>query len=572
MPDALPPSAWAHLFAQRLQNFGWLTGPLGNRRKTDLLAANLGPVSPWDSVAQRAHFALLLDNDEAQAVDAWRDALTHMSSLDLVSSELTAFDALSLLRRIVGDTPFTGEDLGQPVHLMSISEAAGSDFDHLWIMGLHEDAWPAPPSPTPFLPITLQAAHKVPGCTPRSQLDQAAGLTRRLLASAGHIVVSYPMMLAERPLGPSPLLGNARKTEPAPQPFALVAPLSAGASAGAGYTHWYLQPAELESLLDIRAPLLPEGSIAPGGARTLEMQAACPFRAFAEMRLGARPLESPDLGLDPRQRGKLIHKAMELFWHRLRSQDNLRQLAPAQLDSLVEDSVKESLRFTRLPGGLFHDKLKDLEISRLSAMVHEWLALERERAPFTVVASEQKRDIALAGLHLSTRVDRVDQLPDGSHVLIDYKTNAPSPDAWDGRRPDQPQLPLYALTFQERGGQERAGQEHAGTTELRLRESLQVPSTHGGPAGPAPAFDAPLAAVAFAQMRTGDMRFRGRASQDGLLPGVDAVDSFEQLPRDWRTVLEKLATNYRDGHAEVDPKFESTCDFCHLHSLCRIHE
>ncbi|MBK5293790.1 MAG: hypothetical protein JJE04_19200, partial [Acidobacteriia bacterium] len=33
VPDALPPSAWAHLFAQRLQNFGWLTGPLGNRRK-----------------------------------------------------------------------------------------------------------------------------------------------------------------------------------------------------------------------------------------------------------------------------------------------------------------------------------------------------------------------------------------------------------------------------------------------------------------------------------------------------------------------------------------------------------
>ncbi len=42
------------------------------------------------------------------------------------------------------------------------------------------------------------------------------------------------------------------------------------------------------------------------------------------------------------------------------------------------------------------------------------------------------------------RIDRVDRLLDGARVLIDYKTGAATAD-WRGERPDNPQLPVYAL-------------------------------------------------------------------------------------------------------------------------------
>ena len=42
------------------------------------------------------------------------------------------------------------------------------------------------------------------------------------------------------------------------------------------------------------------------------------------------------------------------------------------------------------------------------------------------------------------RIDRIDRLADGARVLIDYKSGLADAD-WRGERPDNPQLPLYAL-------------------------------------------------------------------------------------------------------------------------------
>jgi hypothetical protein len=50
-----------------------------------------------------------------------------------------------------------------------------------------------------------------------------------------------------------------------------------------------------------------------------QYQAACPFRAFVELRLGAEDLEVPVPGLDARQRGTLIHAALEVFWTEVRT-------------------------------------------------------------------------------------------------------------------------------------------------------------------------------------------------------------------------------------------------------------
>src|SRR5690606_11198928 len=50
---------------------------------------------------------------------------------------------------------------------------------------------------------------------------------------------------------------------------------------------------------------------------------------------------------------------------------------------------------------------------------------------------------------LQLRIDRVDQLNNGELLLIDYKTGSPKAKSWLGERPDEPQLPLYAVSSQE---------------------------------------------------------------------------------------------------------------------------
>ena len=60
-----------------------------------------------------------------------------------------------------------------------------------------------------------------------------------------------------------------------------------------------------------------------GGSRVFAHQAACPFRAFAEHRLVARPLERLQVGLGPMRSGTLMHRALELLWRELRTQQAL---------------------------------------------------------------------------------------------------------------------------------------------------------------------------------------------------------------------------------------------------------
>jgi ATP-dependent helicase/nuclease subunit B len=151
------------------------------------------------------------------------------------------------------------------------------------------------------------------------------------------------------------------------------------------------------------------------------------------------------------------------------------------------------------------------------------------------VGIETERLIGIAGLQIRVRADRVDALPDGREIILDYKTGQLRSDVWEGERPDEPQLPLYCTTS-----------------------------------------DTPVAGAAFAQIRTGELRFRGLTATGAELPQLTKMKINPAIPFDrqlveWRRVLEDLAEDFRAGKAEVDPK-PGACDNCGLRGFCRIRE
>ena len=90
-----------------------------------------------------------------------------------------------------------------------------------------------------------------------------------------------------------------------------------------------------------------------------------------------------------------------------------------------------------------------LEQQVCADLLSEWLSLERKRdISFRVLEMEQNHTLDLNGLMLTLRPDRIDEYDDGRRVVIDYKTRAPSKNKWLGHRPEEPQLPLYALLDQ----------------------------------------------------------------------------------------------------------------------------
>ena len=145
---------------------------------------------------------------------------------------------------------------------------------------------------------------------------------------------------------------------------------------------------------------------------------------------------------------------------------------------------------------------------------------------------EQKRLLKVAGLELSGRIDRMDRLPDGSHLLIDYKTGNPNPKVWGGPRPEDPQLPLYAVSASENIG-----------------------------------------AVAFARLTAGKMAFLGVSKEKNVLPEVKPAKSWPDLLAEWKREAESLGASFAAGEAHVDPKSDlDTCRLCDLQTLCRVYE
>jgi RecB family exonuclease len=264
-----------------------------------------------------------------------------------------------------------------------------------------------------------------------------------------------------------------------------------------------------------------------GGTRVLADQAACPFRAFARHRLAAEPLEAPPYGPDASDRGKLLHALMREIWTQLKDSAALQHqnLVPV-IQRAAEAAVKEA--------GI-EGRFAELERVRLAKLADEWLALEKSRKGFEVIALEEKRTLRIANLEFSSRIDRMDRLleGEGGHVLIDYKTgHRVTPKDWEPPRPDDPQLPLYAVAAEEA-----------------------------------------LSAVAFAKLRPGAMRFAGFSKSKEILPQVRPAKNWPALLALWKDEAQSLGGAFAAGAAAVDPKRDlKTCERCDLQTLCRVYE
>ena len=118
-----------------------------------------------------------LDSSEYQTLKKWQEILADFAALGRVVSRTGYSEGVSRLRRMTAETLFQPETPDVPIQILGVFEAAGMEFDHLWVMGLSDEAWPPQPSPNPFLPIELQRAAKLPQGSAAASLEFACRLT-----------------------------------------------------------------------------------------------------------------------------------------------------------------------------------------------------------------------------------------------------------------------------------------------------------------------------------------------------------------------------------------------------------
>jgi probable DNA repair protein len=450
-----------------------------------------------------------LDSDEFQTHAKFNEVLAGFARLERIVPRLSAPRALSRLRHLCAETLFQPETPDAPVQVLGAFESAGLEFDALWVSGLTDEAWPLPARLNPFLSPVLQRKAGIPEGSAEGALALAKRMTDGWRAAAGEVVFSHPLMEGDRSLIVSPLIRDVAEQLP---------PLLAQPR----HRDMIFALRRIETLQDGRAMVLPTRT-PRGGTRILSDQAACPFRAFARHRLDAQALEEPVEGPDARTRGRLLHELMKALWADLRGSGGLGSDCGPAIARAAHTAVADAA---------IEEPFATLERRRLEKLAREWLDVERERPPFEVVATEEKRKLAVAGMELNGRIDRLDRLEAGGHALIDYKTGTPTPNSWKTPRPDDPQLPLYAV----------------GATEE-------------------------ITAVAFAKLRTGDMKYMGFSDGADRIPGVKPAKDWDALLADWKAEVESLGADFANGDARVDPKKGlQTCRQCDLQPFCRVYE
>lgn len=471
-----------------------------------------------------------LNSEEYQVVESWMKLLADYTSLDLITQPVNLTQALHTLQKMAANAIFQPKTPDAPIQVLGMLEAAALPFDYLWIAGLDDVSWPPEPRPNPFIPKRLQRELNMPHATAERELLFCQLLLKQFTQSAQHIIFSHAEKEDELELQASPLIKQ-------------YATLTLEALSLETYHIPAMRIHEthkIETLIDNQAPALLTDEKVHGGVNVIKQQALCAFKAFSECRLHAQELEKPLPGLRAKDRGNLIHKTLERVWNKLADHATLLHLPQQELDSLINECIHHALETTAHARHDYPEYL-GLEKQRLYHLIHDWLTLEKQRPPFKVINNEKTSQLTIDRLALTVRIDRVDELADGKKLIIDYKTGKNSDiNSWFSERPDEPQLPLYAL--------------------------LDSDHTVG---------------ITFAQVASGETCFKGLSHYSLDIKGIKPIAEIkkatalswnEQLAQ-WHTTLSQLSHDFCEGMAEVNPKEAAqTCLWCALKPLCRINE
>ena len=474
-----------------------------------------------------------------QVLDHWNKTIDTCATLGFDGKPISWSVFHSAVARELDDALFDPESQAANILITGPAQSAGLVADGIWFLGAEENSWPFTGQPNPFLPLLVQREAKMPHSSAQLDAELARTITQRLLHSSSEVRFSYSQLRDKSESNPSHMVVAVAGT-PGSLPLELMPD---------GLPD--RQTVEYEDNNKVPFP----GNKAEGGASTLNLQSNCAFKAFATARLDARAWEAAETGLNPRQRGDLVHDVLHYIWGGTdrggwRSSAELKSLLASEGRDGLEVFVKQHVETAAasLPASI-RDRMPtrylEIEESRLVRLVTDWLMYEATRGDFTVSGTEQKTPVVIAGLSLDLRLDRQDVLEDGSVLIVDYKTGSNgTPGQWATTRPEDVQLPLYA-TF---------GVD-------------QVPGSDPG-------------GLVFARVKAGEMEFAGRLRNPlQVLPAAGKSSSLVKNPLsdaqlvEWKFQIEKLALDFLNGHADLNPRdIQDTCENCKLSALCRIKE
>lgn len=310
----------------------------------------------------------------------------------------------------------------------------------------------------------------------------------------------------------------------------------------------------------------------------LERRAQCPFRWFAESRLGLGSEDDPD-SFDPRGQGKLVHDILAALPEPEMTAEERTRWAEEMIESLVKSGDYPTLAGEGAARTMRHHLAQ--EVLRILEMVLE----EQRQSGFRPIAREHRIAIAVAAegrkVEVRGRIDRVDRSPGGFLRVLDYKVKAShkfGPDRLAGGV--DLQVTTYGAWLRRSGGDLTGGGGRIGVLAYwPVRPARR--SSDGPPPGEAAELWRERRPVGLflaepeLVRELGDGPFNPlRLKQDGGVAKARAAYPQDALEAELMRAEELLAEQVRAAlRGDVAPvpyrlRRETACDHCELRALC----
>ncbi len=442
-----------------------------------------------------------LSSVEYQLFNKYQQTSLGLNKLTQISERVSASQAVTDLQSWLSQVIFQAQSAKTPIQILGSLEAEGLYFDEAWVIGMTDSFLPAALNSPRFIPNDIASQHQIPHSNFELITKDAQDTLNNLINLSDQVNCSYAKTHFESEQHGSPLLNFDLKIETPEHQF---------------------EPAILETINNNQATPLADTQV-NGGVGILKDQMACAFKGFSH-RLNINKFDPPHLGLSRSEQGNIIHKALETIYQQVPSSADLITYDQDTLNQLIDTAIQRELKHHQYSG------FYQIERDRLNQLIQKFIATEKQRDVFRVIATEKTIEANIAGLRFNTRLDRVDELENGDHIILDYKTgNLPS-NPWCGNPIKEPQLPIYAVTDSADG-------------------------------------------IAFIKPASDKITYVGLARDKDSLPKrtslqKSCVDWDEQLKL-WQQQLDQASQDYQQGNAEVLPT-KNACVYCEYDSLCRV--
>jgi ATP-dependent helicase/nuclease subunit B len=448
-----------------------------------------------EDLLERLRFYERADSEtDRAACDVFRETLRA-----LVLSEVVAGERKVDYRQFVSDLLSTVRSegfrepavAGQPALLVGrMTEARGTRYQAVALMGLSEGSFPTNERPDPFLDEDLRQAL---GLESRLQREQAGLFYQAITRADQFLLLTRPYLSEDGEQWEASTFWKSTKNLLEENSVVTVNPDTQQSLSEAASTQELLFSAVQQKKLPREYQFLitrwqdlqhawqvlqarrskridgpHEGSVEPVAAAVnqqfslsetwsasrLQSYGICPFQFFVANLLDLDRHELPKLGLDARQLGLMLHEILELTYKGATDVNDL----PSLLASL--HAVSRQV-FAKAPDkhGFRPSPLWEIEQAQLLEKLEETIKVLASDTTWTPIAFERKfgieqtpvLEIKLESGVVRIRgvIDRVDRNADGELRVVDYKSGSSHLTRRDLERGYSLQLPLYALAARD---------------------------------------------------------------------------------------------------------------------------